>query len=240
MIGFVYKWVNSVNGKWYIGSHKGITDDGYRHSSKIMKLAETKYGLDNFVRCILYQGENFRVVEGKYLHKYDAASNLMSYNRSNLTGPNQMSKESIEKRAASQRGQKRQPQSKESCQKKSDSLRGRSYNELFGKEKAKELRATKGLWAKGKTLEELHGKEKAKILKKEISNRMKGNIPCNRGFRYEARIAGKNTYITNTPCIRGHISERNTITGQCKKCLSFLYRTRYRQNNKEKYNDTTI
>lgn len=29
--GFVYKWINLINGKWYIGSHNGTVDDGYRH-----------------------------------------------------------------------------------------------------------------------------------------------------------------------------------------------------------------
>ena len=36
MTGFIYKWTNIINGKWYIGSRKGTTDDGYRHSSKVL------------------------------------------------------------------------------------------------------------------------------------------------------------------------------------------------------------
>lgn len=33
---FVYMWYDSVNGKYYIGYHKGTPDDGYTHSSFIM------------------------------------------------------------------------------------------------------------------------------------------------------------------------------------------------------------
>lgn len=97
MSGFVYRWTNKINGKWYIGSHKGTTDDGYRHTSEVVKLAETKYGLDNFVREILYEGDNYKGIEGLYLRALDAANDEMSYNRTSITRPNCFSKESREK-----------------------------------------------------------------------------------------------------------------------------------------------
>ena len=83
MTGFVYKWTNTINGKWYIGSHKGTPDDGYRHSSKIMTFAEEKYGIDNFSREILYEGNDEKKIEGYYLKTYDAANSSMSYNLKN-------------------------------------------------------------------------------------------------------------------------------------------------------------
>lgn len=126
MTGFVYKWTNTINGKWYIGSHKGTPDDGYRHSSKILKVAEEKYGIENFAREILFEGDyekdNIRsVVEGEFLRAENAANNPMSYNRSNLTGPDCFSKESRMKmgKAASKY------------------LKGKTYEEILGsKEKA--------------------------------------------------------------------------------------------------------
>lgn len=100
--GFVYKWTNQVNGKWYIGSHKGSLDDGYRHSSKILAAAERKYGLDNFFREILFEGDyeidQIRsTVEARFLQEEDAANNPLSYNQSNITGPNRLSKEACKK-----------------------------------------------------------------------------------------------------------------------------------------------
>lgn len=53
MFGFIYEWTNTVNGKKYIGSHKGTPDDGYIGSGKIFQLAIKKYGMKNFSRTIL-------------------------------------------------------------------------------------------------------------------------------------------------------------------------------------------
>ena len=45
MEGFVYKWTNSFNGKWYIGSHKGTPEDGYTASGTVIQEAFSKYGI---------------------------------------------------------------------------------------------------------------------------------------------------------------------------------------------------
>lgn len=112
MTGFVYKWTNITNGKWYIGSRKGTIDDGYRHSSKIVEAAEQKYGIENFIREILFEGDYKKdqirsVVEAKFLNKEDAANNPMSYNQSNITGPNCFSREHRRKLAVAKTGVKR-------------------------------------------------------------------------------------------------------------------------------------
>lgn len=93
MTGFVYKWTNTINGRWYIGSHKGTPDDGYRHSSKILAAAEEKYGIENFEREILFEGDYEKdqirlIIEAKILREENAANNPMSYNLSNISGPN--------------------------------------------------------------------------------------------------------------------------------------------------------
>lgn len=81
--GFVYKWTNSVNGKWYIGSHRGNPDDGYISSSKILEQAMSKYGMEQFTRAILYTGTLYREIEGQMLTEADAASCSESYNLKN-------------------------------------------------------------------------------------------------------------------------------------------------------------
>jgi 3'-phosphoadenosine 5'-phosphosulfate sulfotransferase len=81
--GFTYKWINLVNGKWYIGSHKGSIDDGYTASGVRIQAAFLKYGIDKFVREILYEGTAFREEEERLLVAYDAENNPQSYNLKN-------------------------------------------------------------------------------------------------------------------------------------------------------------
>lgn len=51
----VYKTVNLINGKYYIGKHQTESiNDGYLGSGKLLKLAISKYGVDNFKRTILF------------------------------------------------------------------------------------------------------------------------------------------------------------------------------------------
>ena len=50
--GFIYKWTNNRNQKYYIGSHHGSTDDGYTGSGMWFKRAY-KLETENFTRVIL-------------------------------------------------------------------------------------------------------------------------------------------------------------------------------------------
>lgn len=62
--GFIYEWTNMLNGKKYIGSHAGTTDDGYIGSGKVFARAIKKHGIENFIRTIL---EYVEVEDRKYL-----------------------------------------------------------------------------------------------------------------------------------------------------------------------------
>jgi len=150
MTGFVYKWTNLVNGKWYIGSHKGTIDDGYKHSSEVLKAAEAKYGQENFVREILFTGDydndEIRLVEGKYLSEAGAATNPESYNRTNMIGTNCYSEETNRKRT--------------------ESLRNRVYTEDMCRANAR-VGNTNGAGNKGKT----HSEETKEVMSiKKLGN----------------------------------------------------------------------
>ena len=59
MYFLIYKTINKINGKCYVGSHKTENlDDGYFGSGKYLKAAIKKHGLENFVREILFQFDN--------------------------------------------------------------------------------------------------------------------------------------------------------------------------------------
>lgn len=82
MKGFVYLWENVENGKRYIGSHKGSADDGYIGSGVYFKRAYLKKP-SNFIRTILYVGNDFLKVEEHFLKLFDVSKNKGFYNLKN-------------------------------------------------------------------------------------------------------------------------------------------------------------
>lgn len=174
VIGFVYKWTNQITSEWYIGSHKGTTNDGYRHSSSLLAFAEKKYGLENFIRKILFEGDYDKdkirsVIEANYLHEKDAANNPMSYNQTNNAGLNCHSDESNTKRSQTLKGNTNARGNKGRV----SPMKGRKNTEETRKKKSKAL--------KGRSYIDLHGPEKATKLKQNLRTITKGRKPWNKG-----------------------------------------------------------
>lgn len=77
---YIYKIINKVNGKWYIGKHNG-SDPNYFGSGKLLKQAVEKYGKENFERVILEEVNcDINSREQYWIAKTDAVNNPMSYN----------------------------------------------------------------------------------------------------------------------------------------------------------------
>ena len=50
---YTYKITNKLNGKYYIGIHRGYINDSYMGSGKLIKNAIKKYGKENFTKEII-------------------------------------------------------------------------------------------------------------------------------------------------------------------------------------------
>lgn len=82
MIGFVYRWNDSSNGKYYIGSHCGDINDGYIGSGLYFRKAYDKRP-EKFSREILYIGKDYDELEQLILETLDAKNDEKSYNLTN-------------------------------------------------------------------------------------------------------------------------------------------------------------
>lgn len=83
---FLYKWTYLVDGRVYVGIHKGTTFDGYHHSSKCEEMNRLfRTEPYNFEREILMTGkyETMQNEEHKILKLADARNNPNYFNKSN-------------------------------------------------------------------------------------------------------------------------------------------------------------
>lgn len=78
----IYKIINKINGRWYIGKHNG-KDSNYFGSGKLLKQAKEKYGLSNFEKVILETVDSPELLnerERYWITKTDAVNDPKSYN----------------------------------------------------------------------------------------------------------------------------------------------------------------
>lgn len=79
----IYRIINKINDKVYIGKHKTINlDDGYMGSGKLIKRAITKYGIDNFEKeyiCFCDDENQMNLIEKNLVNHCHVANN-MTYN----------------------------------------------------------------------------------------------------------------------------------------------------------------
>ena len=78
----IYKIINKVNGRWYIGKTNG-KDPNYMGSGKLLKQAQRKYGLENFEKIILESVDNEQQLNEREQHwiaETNAVNDPQSYN----------------------------------------------------------------------------------------------------------------------------------------------------------------
>ncbi len=172
----VYKYKHPKTKKWYIGSHDGHNPN-YDGSGVVWQHAKKKYGIKFFNKEILYEGPMFRQVEEIILTCLDAANCPDSYNLKNeawggsfpgkLNGMygKKLSPEERYKCGNAFRGIKRPDHSKR--------MKGEG-NPMYGKNEQAYGIINRAKENSGKTYEEIFGVEKAKIIKETMSKNRKG------------------------------------------------------------------
>ncbi len=83
---YVYCTTNLLNFKKYVGSHSGEIDDAYLGSGTYLKKAIKKYGKENFIKQILWEGpqEHMREMETYWCEYFDVSNNKLFYNCSSV------------------------------------------------------------------------------------------------------------------------------------------------------------
>ena len=124
-MAYVYLITNKINNKKYIGSsRKDIIDLQYYGSGRRIKNAIKKYGKENFIREILWEGEgDARDIETYWLKYFNASFNPQFYNMTNDARGNGFHKDETKKTVSEKlMGRKF---SKETCEKISKAKLGK-------------------------------------------------------------------------------------------------------------------
>ena len=157
---FVYEWKNLTNGKSYIGYHKGNVDDGYIASSHNKEFWNDFYNLEmKWVRQIISEGskddclrieqnilKQIDLKNGKYYNNargcdiiftqgvLDKMSNSHKKRWENMT-----TEQRLEHGKKISKTKKGIPRPKEVREKLSELLKGKSFSERFGEERAQQI-----------------------------------------------------------------------------------------------------
>jgi group I intron endonuclease len=164
----VYKTVNKINGKYYIGVHStNNLNDGYlgcgvysgRKLNESLKhlpfyKAVEKYGFENFEKEILHYcntpGEAF-LLEKKLVDPIDSNSYNIKPGGYGGFAPNTNKGRTVseESRAKMKRAALARNPDGKYLKEWADSTKGKTLEEIYGKEKAKEIRCKKSISATG-------------------------------------------------------------------------------------------
>jgi group I intron endonuclease len=132
-MGYVYKVINKINGKYYIGSSKLSPNENksYYGSGKTINDALKKYGKSNFIKVILAETEGeAKTLETFILHDINAANDPLSYNMTNnALGSTFHSEEGRKSKSQKLTGRKMTPEQRSNISKNKTGIRFKNgYN----------------------------------------------------------------------------------------------------------------
>ena len=169
MEAFVYMWQDKITDKYYIGVHKGSSNDGYVCSSKLM-LEEYNERETDFRREILAEGswDDMFELEGQLLEYFDVKNNRKFYNQHN-GGENFFNVDGF-------------PSSK----------KGKTYKEFYGEEKAIDIKNKLSKASKNKPKSKTHRQRISE------SKKGKSRDSFSEEWKNNMKKSAQNRYITET------------------------------------------
>lgn len=230
----IYKTTNLINGKFYIGKQTTFSES-YMGSGKLLKNAILKYGIENFEKEVLEEVDSLEQLNEReiyWIDKLNAKSegyNIADGGDGGDTISNHPDKINIIKKIAfhskgknnGMYNKKHTFQSKEkmSINNYGHRIKGKSWDLLYGEDKAREFKEKTSKALKGRSYEELHGKEKSKELKENLSTRLKGKT-------YE-ELYGKEKAIEIKTKQSNHIVSNETRKKMSAKAKGKTWEERY-------------
>jgi group I intron endonuclease len=126
-MGYVYKIINKINGKYYIGSSKFLPNENWSYygSGRAITDAIKKHGKSNFIKVILAETEGeAKTIEKNILHNLNVASDPLSYNMTNdALGSTFHSDEGRKSKSQKLTGKKMSPEQKSNISKNKTGVR---------------------------------------------------------------------------------------------------------------------
>lgn len=182
---YVYRTVNKINGKFYIGKHStNNLDDGYLGSGKVLKKAIEKYGVENFEKKILcfcdssdeaLKVEEFLVTD--YIINREDCYNLKKGGKGGAEKGflSEEGKRKLSERMKGNQNTKGTHLSEEHRKKISEALKGNKHT--LGKKQSEETKAKRSAALKGRIVsEETRKKISEKNKGKKLSEEQKRKI----------------------------------------------------------------
>lgn len=247
----IYKITNKINNKIYVGQTKlSLSDKLKLHINKskygkyYINNAIRKYGIENFTieeieKCKSKEQLNEREIY--WIKELNSKNKKIGYNLTDGgDGNSNPSLETRKKMSISHKGQVAwnknktyeelygKTKAKKLKLKQKSRLNGKTYEELYGVAIAIKLKQNKR-----KTYEELYGKDTAEIMKK---NKIKQTTGKNNGFY------GKKHSLNSKLKMRGELSGKwknipNILYRNCPNCNQILqYKTKYNKINADNKN----
>jgi len=136
---YVYKIINNINGKYYIGVHKHVKGiDNYMGSGTLINLSLLKYGVDNFTKEILKEFETYEealtyeseLVTMKEVNDENCYNMIPGGNGGSVKG-RKLSDITKEKISNSKLGNKNPMFGKSISDKQKDSIRNANYKRVY-------------------------------------------------------------------------------------------------------------